>query len=171
MKLDWLGKHRKIVSSFYRSANGYSQICKLEIFGREVKFSLYEVQIMEHIMEYGDENRNMKWYAQQLGLSQATYSRYVKQLVIKGLVEKYHAENNQKNIILRVSELGIREYRIYAEESRTVRFPKLLERLDTLTPEQWQAVEDIFVIWGDFHHEPAVPSDEADTVKLIKIVD
>lgn len=169
MELNWLGKHRNIVSGFYRSANGYSQICKLEIFGQKVRFSPYEVQIMEHIMEYGDENRNMKWYADRLGLSQATYSRYVKQLVQKGLLEKYHAENNQKNIILRISELGLEEYRLYAEESRNIRFRKLLEKLDTLTPEQWQAVEDVFEIWGGFHHEIMLEPDPAEPVKLIKI--
>ena len=169
MEINWLGKHRKIVSSFYRSANGYSQICKLELFGCGVKFSPYEVQIMEHIMEYGDENKNMKWYAQQLGLSQATYSRYVKQLVKKGLLEKYHAENNQKNVILRISQLGIKEYQLYAEESRTLRFQKLLEKLDSLTAEQWKAVEEVFAIWGDFHHERAVESDATELVRLIKI--
>ena len=60
MKLDWMGPYRGIVGDFYRSANGYSQICKLELFGDQIKFSPYEVQIMEHIMEYAEERKNMK---------------------------------------------------------------------------------------------------------------
>ena len=50
MKLEWMGAYREIIGDFYRSANGYSQICKNEMFGDPIKFSPYEVQIMEHIM-------------------------------------------------------------------------------------------------------------------------
>ena len=72
MKLEWMGAYREIIGDFYRSANGYSQICKNEMFGDPIKFSPYEVQIMEHIMEHADHHRNLKWYANRLGLSQAT---------------------------------------------------------------------------------------------------
>ena len=77
---EWMGAYREIIGDFYRSANGYSQICKNEMFGDPIKFSPYEVQIMEHIMEHADQHRNMKWYANRLGLSQATYSKYVRKL-------------------------------------------------------------------------------------------
>ena len=56
MKLEWMGAYREIIGVFYRSANGYSQICKNEMFGDPIKFSPYEVQIMEH----ADQHRNMK---------------------------------------------------------------------------------------------------------------
>lgn len=103
MKLEWMGAYREIIGDFYRSANGYSQICKNEMFGDPIKFSPYEVQIMEHIMEHADQHRNMKWYANRLGLSQATYSKYVRKLVDKGLLEKYHTSGNKKDVILMVS--------------------------------------------------------------------
>ena len=74
----------------------------MELFGDRVHFSPYEVQIMEHIMEYADQHKNMKWYAEQLGLSQATHSKYVQRLVNKGLLEKYHKAGNRKDIILMV---------------------------------------------------------------------
>ena len=96
MKLEWMGAYREIIGDFYRSANGYSQICKNEMFGDPIKFSPYEVQIMEHIMEHADQHRNMKWYANRLGLSQATYSKYVRKLVDKGLLEKYHNKKKKK---------------------------------------------------------------------------
>ena len=95
MKLEWMGPYREMIGDFYRSANGYSQLCKTEMFGDPVRFSPYEVQIMEHILEYADQHKNMKWYAERLGLSQATYSKYVRKLVDKGLVEKYHASGNK----------------------------------------------------------------------------
>ena len=58
MKLEWMGPYRDIIGNFYRSANGYSQICKSEIFGEPVTFSPYEVQIIEHILEHAEEHRN-----------------------------------------------------------------------------------------------------------------
>jgi len=169
MKLDWLGRHRGIVGCFYRSANGYSQICKEEFLGGEVRFSPYEVQIMEHIMEYEQDNRNMKWFARELGLTQATYSRYVGKLVRKGLVEKYHTTDNRKNIILRVSQLGLKEYDLYAKHMQSIRFGPMLEYLDSLTPEQLEAVEKVMAFWGSFHNELSAAEDQSADVKLIRI--
>ena len=169
MQLDWLGKHRQIVGDFYRSANRYSQICNLESFGEKIRFSPYEVQILEHIMEHGDENRNMKWYASQLGLHQATYSKYINRLVSKGLLEKYHAEGNQKNVILRLSQAGLEEYREYAELARRELFSELLDYLDSLSPEQLEAVRHTFAIWGRAHtRSPELPPEQK-PVRLIKI--
>lgn len=37
MKLEWMGAYRDIVGDFYRSANGYSQICKTELFGDKIR--------------------------------------------------------------------------------------------------------------------------------------
>ena len=169
MQLDWLGEHRQIVGDFYRSANRYSQICNLAAFGEKIRFSPYEVQIMEHILEHGEENRNMKWYASQLGLNQATYSNYINRLVSKGLLDKYHAEGNQKDVILRVSEAGLEEYRKYAEFARGELFSELLEYLDSLNPEQLEAVRHTFEIWGRAHARTPSPPPVRKPVCLIKI--
>lgn len=165
MQLDWLGKHRNIVGDFYRSANRYSQICNTEVFGEKIHFSPYEVQILEHILEHGDENRNMKWYATQLGLHQATYSKYVNRLVAKGLLDKFHTEGNLKNVILRLSQAGLEEYRKYADFARGELFSELLNYLDSLSPEQLEAVQHTFEIWGRFHNRQS----EVPSVRLIKI--
>ncbi len=167
MKLEWMGPYREIIGDFYRSANGYSQICKLEMFGRPVAFSPYEVQIMEHILEHADQRRNMKWYASRLGLSQATYSKYVRRLVEKGLVEKYHTSGNRKNVILKVSPLGLREYAEYASFARERWFHELFELLDRLGPEELEAVKKTFAIFGRWHGERT--ADSAGDDELIPI--
>lgn len=169
MKLNWLGAHRDIFGNYYRSANGYSQICKTEMFGDKIHFSPYEVQIIEHIMEHGEENHNMKWYAEQLGLSQATYSKYVTRLVHKGLIEKFHAENNKKNVILRVSTQGVEEYEKYAQMMYSDHFAPLLQHLDSLTPDQLQAVRTAFAFLGEFHREFMSDNSQPCAVRLIKI--
>ena len=124
---------------------------------------------MEHILEHGEENRNMKWYASQLGLHQATYSKYINRLVSKELLDKYHAEGNQKDVILRVSEAGLEEYRKYAEFARGELFSELLEYLDSLNPEQLEAVRHTFEIWGRAHARTPSPPPVRNPVCLIKI--
>ena len=168
MKLEWMGAYRDIVGDFYRSANGYSQICKTELFGDRIRFSPYEVQIMEHVMEHADEHKNMKWYAEQLGLSQATYSKYVRKLVEKGLLEKYHTEENRKDIILMVSPLGLEEYARYAEEMKETVFRELFDLLDSISPAELEAVREVFSIWGRWHRENREQPQEG-PVSLVRV--
>ena len=160
MKLEWMGAYREIIGDFYRSANGYSQICKNEMFGDPIKFSPYEVQIMEHIMEHADQHRNMKWYANRLGLSQATYSKYVRKLVDKGLLEKYHTSGNKKDVILMVSPLGLHEYEAYAKTASDRWFHELFELLDHATPEELETVRKAFAIFSNWHSEKRAESRE-----------
>ena len=168
MKLEWMRQYRDIIGNFYRSANGYSQICKMEMFGSPNPFSPYEVQIMEHILEYADQNKNMKWYASRLGLSQATYSKYVQKLVDKGLLEKYHTVGNRKDVILKLSPLAIREYEEYARFSEANHFRELFELLDSVTPEELEAVKKTFSIFGRMHGEKRSSAGE-EPVELIRI--
>ena len=168
MKLEWMGEYRDIIGDFYRSANGYSQICKEELFGDRIRFSPYEVQILEHVMEHADEHRNMKWYAEQLGLSQATYSKYVRKLVEKGLLEKYHTEGNRKDIILMVSPLGLEEYERYARRMKESVFRELFDLLDSLSPEEQEAVRRVFSVWGRWHKEGRGQT-PAEPVSLVRI--
>ncbi len=168
MKLEWMGPYRELIGDFYRSANGYSQICKTEMFGDPVPFSPYEVQIMEHILEYADEHRNMKWYASRLGLSQATFSKTVQKLVDKGLVEKYHARGNRKDIILMLSPLAIREYEEYARVARENWFQELFDLLDRAGPGERETVRQVFSILGRWHREKVEECPE-EPVPLIKL--
>ena len=161
MKLEWMGPYREIIGNFYRSANGYSQICKNEIFGEPVQFSPYEVQIIEHILEHADQHRNMKWYASRLGLSQATYSKYVQKLVDKGLVEKYHTSGNRKDIILMVSPLGLKEYREYSIIAESLLFRELFSFLGSIGEQELETVKKVFSIFGKMHAEKSAGGGES----------
>ncbi len=160
MKLEWMGPYRELIGDFYRSANGYSQICKTEMFGDPVPFSPYEVQIMEHILEHADQRHNMKWYASRLGLSQATFSKYVQKLVNKGLIEKYHAQGNNKDIILMLSPLALQEYESYAQAARERWFQELFDLLDKAEPKERELVRKVFGILGQWHREKVAEGTE-----------
>ena len=168
MKLEWMEPYRDIVGNFYRSANGYSQICKSEIFGGPVPFSPYEVQIIEHILEHAEEHRNMKWYASRLGLSQATYSKYVQKLVDKGLLEKYHTSGNKKDVILMVSPLGLQEYRDYTAMASSMLFADLFSYLGSISAEELKTVKQVFSLLGRMHAEKRAPNAEGEET-LIRV--
>ena len=168
MKLEWMGEFRDIIGNFYRSANGYSQICKEELFGEPVRFSPYEVQIMEHILEHADQHRNMKWYASRLGLSQATYSKYVRKLVDKGLLEKYHVVGNKKDIILQVSPLGIKEYEAYSKLAEKYLFRDFLSHLQNVSPDELEAIRKTFALLGNMHGEKILDDDDK-LPELVKV--
>ena len=168
MKLEWLKDYRELVSTIYRSANAYSQICKSEHLGENIKFSAYEVQILEHIMENESENRNMSWLASDLGLSKSNFSKYVKKLVDKGLVDKYRMTGNSKNIILRISDTGLQEYKIYSEYAKETWFKELFDVLDTLSHEEIEVLQKVIGIWGGWHTKMIDP-EEPELIKLEKI--
>ena len=168
MKLEWMGPYRDLIGDFYRSANGYSQICKTEMFGDPVPFSPYEVQILEHVLEYAEEHRNMKWYASRLGLSQATFSKYVQKLVNKGLLEKYHAKGNKKDIILMLSPLALQEYEAYSRIARERWFQELFDLLDQAGPSERETVRQVFSILGRWHREKVEEHSE-ETPDLIRV--
>ena len=166
MELEWLGEYREVIGSIYRAANAYSQVCRLENLGSSVKFSTYEVQIMENIME--NEYHNMKWYAEKLGLSPSTYTKYVQKLVEKGLVEKYHFEGNNKDIILKVSELGLREYELFSKDVGDGFLKEVLSTLETMTAEEIAKAAKLLTIWGDACYD-YVDTGKRSSGRLVKI--
>jgi len=148
MELQWI-RHRNIVAAYYRSANAYSSLCRREFLSC-ASLTTAEVQIIEHIMEHAEENRNMKWFANRVGISTSAFTNYVNRLVKKGLVEKYHTSENKKDIILRVTELGIASYNDYSAVMEKI-FDPLFDVMDRLSEEDCKVVEDMLELWADQH--------------------
>ena len=149
MKLTWL-KYREIVSAFYRSANTYVQLTRHKNLGGEIKLSTVEVQIIEHILEHSEECRNMKWYAEQIGLSPSSLTHYINALEDQGLIEKFHTADNKKDIILRVSEKGTLAYNDYVDNI-TPFFEDIFDLLDACTPEDRERFRIILETWANGH--------------------
>ena len=166
MKTEWMGNYQMLLRSLYRAANAFSQICKVEFAGETVRFSSYEAHIMEYILYY--ENRNMRWYAKQLGLSPSTYTKYIKRLSDKGLVDKYHIEGNRKDVVLRLSPLGLEEYDRYARYIYEKAFRDLFSILDNLSPESLATMEAFLTAWGDNQYK-LLKTESQEDKKLIKI--
>ena len=77
-----------------------------------LRLTSQQFQILECVVEYEDENKNMVFMGNKLGLKKSTFSKLIKVLVNYGLVERYRQNDNRKDIILKPSEKG----RIYYQE-------------------------------------------------------
>ncbi len=107
MKLEWMGENREIVRGLMRYANLYAHN-QADRFssGEGAALSAQEWQTLECILEFEGENYNMATLAEKLGIPASNFSKYVKTLVEKGLVERYKRADNRKEIILLPSEAG-----------------------------------------------------------------
>ena len=166
LKLEWLGKYRKFVGALYRSANTYSQCCRDNSLGEHVKFNPYEVQTLEWILENEDKNKNMKWNAAHLGMRPNTYSKNIQKMVEKGLLEKYHTTDNKKNVIIRVSDLGRKEYEAYSRYAYQKWFEDLFAMLDEIPEEYVEKFTDILRFWGTWPSKVNTPPEEIGLVKI-----
>ena len=120
----------------------------------------------EHILEYGEQNPNMAWYAAKLGVDRSTFSKYTKKLVQKGLVEKFHLRGNKKNIILRLSDLGNEEYRKYIKVAEETWFNEFFSMLQLMPQESVKDTKTVLDKWADWC---SVLSEEVKEEELIKI--
>ena len=100
----------------------------------------------------------------QLSSPQSTFSKTVKQLVESGLVEKYQAVNNRKNIILRPTEKAIRIYSDFAEKHAKQIWQPFFDALNGVDDEVLHA----FVRAIDFI-DKRILSENSEEIRIVKI--
>lgn len=135
MKLEWMGEYRDVVEAIIGVANIYNQVCNYKVFSDqsgEILLTANEVQIIEYIYENEERNDNMSEVARRLSISQSTFSKKVKQLVEKGLLERYCTVNNKKNIVIKLSETGKKFYADYVAGQQTDVWREMFARLDQI---------------------------------------
>jgi DNA-binding MarR family transcriptional regulator len=161
MKLEWMGRNREFIRLLMKYMNLFSHYDKKIPGNSGVSLSAQQWQTLECIIEYEDENRNMFFMANQIGLPKSTFSKNVKQLVDSGLVERYRQSGNRKDIILKPSDKGREYYRTHSvilfekgwkmpfaileklsDEDMTVMEEFMLKMIATLEPE----VRELFKI-------------------------
>ena len=161
MDTNKIERYQKLFEIMYRVENIYSQICRDEMLGEEIHFSPYEAQILLSISIHSNELKNMHWYAEQMGLSPSCFTKYIKRLTSKGLVEKYYLKGNRKNIVLQVSELGMKECRIVSQFACETWMKEILTELDSLNDKELATVERIIFLWGKKYQDLLNMKEEA----------
>lgn len=166
MKLEWLGEYRELVEKVIKFGNAYAaRQQKVQDIGAPVPFSAAELQTMEYILENEDKHQNMAEIAARLGMSPSTFSKNVRKMLDKGLLEKYHAAGNRKNIIVRVSPQGREVYEFYTRYAMDHFFSELFARLDQIPREYVDSFAQIMELWAG--EAKRLPSGKP--VTLIKI--
>ncbi|MGO4529273.1 MarR family winged helix-turn-helix transcriptional regulator [Paenibacillus sp. 2TAF8] len=168
MKLDWMGDHRELVEKIIKYGNAYSNTYKLQrSYGTDMTFSAAQIQTLEYILEAEDQEEKMSEMAARLGVSRSTFSKNVKNLTEKGLLEKYHLSGNRKDIYVKPSAKGREVYTKYTAIVRELCFDDIFKLADQITEADKKSFirimdlfADVLVWYGEKEQEPR---------KLIKI--
>jgi len=143
MKLEWMGRNREFVRLLMKYINLCYHYEKKIPGSSDVSVSLQQWLTLECIIEYEDENRNMFFMANQIGVPKSTFSKNVKQLVDYGFVDRYRQSGNNKNIILKPSDKGREFYKTHSvilfEEGWKMPFAIL----DKLSDENMAIIEEL----------------------------
>ena len=100
----------------------------------------------------------------QLSIPQSTFSKTVKQLVEAGLVEKYQAVNNRKNIILRPTEKAIGVYSDFAQKHAKQIWQPFFDALKDVDDEDLHAVVRAIDVLDRF-----ILSESKEEIRIVKI--
>ena len=159
MSLEWLGTHKEFISELMRFGNAYALNYNTERdLGLDVKLSASEVQMMECIMNSEDKYLKMAKIAAQMGIPKSTFSKNIKKMMNKGLIEKYHMSDNKKEIIVRVSDYGRKLYAEYCEIVIKSLHGEVFRRLDEIPPEYEAKLTGIIGIIAQENSRTAKPS-------------
>lgn len=144
MELQWKGRHRSLIEKMIRYGNAYAYTFrKQRSFGTDTSFSASQIQTLEYILEAEDSDEKMTEMAARLGVSKATFSKNVKSLVDKGLLEKFHCEGNQKNIYVKPTTRGREVYQEYTKFICENLFDKILDMANQVPQEYLKVMEDM----------------------------
>ncbi|OBR65286.1 hypothetical protein A7K91_20095 [Paenibacillus oryzae] len=134
MKLEWMGNHRTLVEKIIKFGNAYSNAYKLQrSYGTDIMFSASQIQTLEYILEAEDKDEKMSEMAARLGVSRSAFSKNVKHLTEKGLLDKYHLSGNRKDIYVKPSAKGREVYEAYTGFVRQVFFHEIFRYADGIS--------------------------------------
>lgn len=131
--MEWLGKYESFVEKLVQFSNVCSQIAGKQVyFGGAARFTPVQIQILEYLLKNGQEHRKMADIAAVLGISPSALSKNVAQLLESGVVEKYHRNDNRKDIILLPTEKGKAAYEEYVTDIFQFEFQKVFQMLEEI---------------------------------------
>lgn len=112
-------------------------------------FSASQIQTLEYILEAEDKEEKMSEMAARLGVSRSTFSKNVKNLTEKGLLEKFHLSGNRKDIYVKPSEKGREVYAKYTEFVRELCFDEIFKYADQISEADKQNFVRIMDLFAD----------------------
>ena len=142
MKLEWMGEYRSLVEKFILFANSYAMgHNKMSYAGTSIKISASMIQTLEYIME--NENLKMSEIAEKLGVTRSSFSKNVKKLEERGLLEKFRKSDNNKDVYVFITDFGKQVYKDYSKFIYELWFKEMFELADEIPREYLDILEDM----------------------------
>ena len=150
MELQWKERHRSLIEKMIRYGNAYAfTFRKQRSFGTDTLFSASQIQTLEYILEAEDSDEKMMEMVARLGVSKATFSKNVKSLMEKGLLEKFHCEGNRKDVYVKPTDKGRKVYQEYTKFVCENLFDEILEIADQVPQEYLKLMEDMLEYFAE----------------------
>lgn len=167
MKLDWLGEYRLLMEKIIKCANTYARTYRKKMsYGTDILISAAEIQVLEYILENEEKYQNMAEIALRLGVSSSAFSKNVKQMLSKGLLEKYHSVNNKKDVIIQPSALG---RSVYSDYCRYVKMDFIDQMEDVLKDVPQDNIDKIVMVLDILADRLINDPEDPTSKELIKI--
>ena len=143
MKLEWMGRYRELMGLLSKYVNIFSLFGNKNVASKlGLRLTSQQFQILECIVEYEDENKNMVFMANKIGLKKSTFSKLARVLINNGLVERYQQNDNRKDIILKPSEKGRVYYKDRSQIILESAWKEAFAVLDKLSDESLTIIVD-----------------------------
>ncbi len=143
MKLDWMGEYRDVVEALIHYCNIYAGVYRTEKMNyKGVSYSYAQIQVLEYLLENEERRENMSRIASRLGITRSNFTKIVKRLSAKGLVDKAPMPGSRREIDLSVNALGRALYEDYSREILRWHFAPMFSSLAALAPEDRDHVRD-----------------------------
>ncbi len=135
-----MGRYRELIAAIVLHGNSVSRTMFCRVPGPfGIALNQQEWQILETLVDDGQSDSCMCRLSERLGIPQSSLSKAVKNLCAMGLVERYHKSGNRKNVILRATEAGRRQYAAFCGTVRDAFFDGFFAALDPLDDESIRA--------------------------------
>jgi len=165
MELEWKERYQEIIVALVRHGNTVSRTLSDTMdCGNGLLLHYQQFQVLEYIIENRQSIFSMNDASSQLSIPQSTFSKTVKQLVEAGLVEKYQAVNNRKNIILRPTEKAIGVYSDFAQKHAKQIWQPFFDALKDVDDEDLHAVVQAIDVLDRF-----ILSESKEEIRIVKI--
>ncbi len=136
MQLAWMGEYREVVESLIRYCNVYAYVYKSEkLYHEGVHYSYAQIQVLEYLLENEEKQEPMNAVAARLGVTRSNFTKIVRRLEEKGLVEKNYIPGSRKSIAVTVNDKGRKLYDTYSKEILRWHFSAMFKELKEIPPE------------------------------------
>ena len=143
MRLEWMGEYRGVVEALIHYCNIYAGVCHREkmTYGG-VCYSYSQIQVLEYLLENEERGDNMAAIAKRLGITRSNFTKIIKKLEQKGMVEKKWMPGCKRDHCVEVTAFGRELYEDYSAGVYRRHFAPMFAELEKLSPEARDCFRD-----------------------------